>query len=152
LDAVEALALRKPFSIDAAAAIEYPALRLGPEGAASSGKRKRRADVQTTYGSQHLPSFRPHAVLFPRIVSRNDSSLRRLPSSIALGHLLAQSGPELFDRATMEPHLKVLTRLVRQTATYDLLAGHDLHRCPEALLTLLGQERKAATWRGSFSS
>ena len=138
-DAVEALALRKPFSIDAAAANDYADLQLGPEGSSSSGKRKRRADVQTAYGRHYLPGFRPDVILFPRIVSRTRSSLRPLPSAIALRHLLAQSGPELFDRASMASHLNVLTRLVRQTATYELCAGRDLHRSPEILFELLSR-------------
>ena len=135
---IEALAFRKPFSIDAAAEADDVGLPLGPEApCASSGRPKRRVDVRAAYPGQYLPACIPHVLLFPRIVSSPHSVVRPLTRATALGLLLAQSGPELFDRAAMPHHLDVLRRLVRQATPYEVCAGRNLHRNPTPLLALL---------------
>jgi hypothetical protein len=91
-------------------------------------------------------------IVFPRIVPQAASELRRLPGSVALRHLLDQSGPGLFDKPTMAAHLDVLSRLLRQTATYELLAGEDVYRSPQAFLDLLEHAPGAAAWPGSSSN
>ena len=51
----------------------------------------------------------------------------------ALGELLAQSAPQLFDRSTMVQHLETLKRLLQQTEAYELHAGRDLYHEPAKL-------------------
>jgi len=70
----------------------------------------------------------------------------------ALRNLLAQSGPELFDRPTMSAHLDVLGRLLRQTTPYELRAGEDLHRAPQRLTELLERGPGAPACPGSSSN
>jgi hypothetical protein len=79
-------------------------------------------------------------MLFLRIVSGSRSTLRPVSHSTALGHLLAQSGPELFDRDTMPAHLKTLAQLMRQTDMFELRAGADLRDSPALLPTLIQRQ------------
>jgi hypothetical protein len=76
-------------------------------------------------------------LLFPRIVAAAQSTVCALDRSQALRYLLAHSGPHLFDRHTMAPHLETLRDLVQQTAPYELLAGRDLYAHPGRLVHLL---------------
>jgi hypothetical protein len=133
-EGIDALAFRRPFSIDAERAKDYPDI-VAPS--CGSGSRKRRADMMRAYPSQHRQRFRPHVVVFPRLAPRATSTLRGLSRSTALRTLLAQSGPELFDPDTMPAHLDLLARLLRQTRPYELLAGRDLHQAPQGLIDLL---------------
>jgi hypothetical protein len=66
----------------------------------------------------------------------------------ALRQLLNQSGPQLFDRWTMQTHLEVLTCLLDQAAVYELQAGLDLYEEPLRLGDLIGEVRGAVSWRG----
>jgi hypothetical protein len=151
-DGIDALTLRRPFSIDAARAADYPELVPRLAHPRISERRKCRADPRLQYCSQHADRFRPRIIVFPRIVPYETSTLARLPHAAALGSLLAQSGPELFDRSTMSAHLDVLGRLLRQTTAYELLAGEDLHRAPEGLIRLLERARGAPACPGSLSN
>ena len=80
-------------------------------------------------------------VLFPRIVPQRTA--RCAPGSPQRPQdLLAQSGPQLFDRRTMGQHLEVLKQLVQQTATYELRAGLDLYQQPGLLVHLLARRKE----------
>ena len=149
-DGIDALTFKQPFSIDAARAADYP--DLVPDAARGSHARKRRADALRACRSQHLPCFRPRTIAFPRIVPQAASEVRRLPRSVALQRLLDQRGPGLFDRSTMASHLDVLSRLLRQATTYELLAGRDLYRSPHAFIDLLEHANGAPAWQGSSSN
>ena len=65
---VEALALRKPFSIDARMAEAYADLPLGEARCASSAGRKRRVDVAAAYPAQHVTRCCPQLLLFAQVV------------------------------------------------------------------------------------
>ena len=67
-DGIGALTFRKPFSVDAAHATDYP--DFVASFAPGSHGRKRRADPLRAYRSQHRSGFRPHTMVFPRIVSQ----------------------------------------------------------------------------------
>jgi hypothetical protein len=148
-DGVEALAFRRPFSIDAHAAIGDATLPLGNEGRHLSGKRKRRVEMHTAFPGHYTPYCRPHVLLFVRIVSEAQSVLRPLSCCSALKHLLEQSGPPLFERHTMALHLEVLTRLVRQATPYELQAGRDLFGQSSLLVQLLHDADKGEPWHAS---
>jgi hypothetical protein len=146
------LALRKPFSVDANAAAAYADLPLGRESAQTTGKRKRRVDIHAAYPEQYVPTCCPRTLLVSRIVSQPHSTLRPLASLSALRHLLAQSGPQLFDHRTMAQHLEVLKRLVHQAVTYELLAGRDLYDSPGQLVRLLADVEGEEPWLASSLS
>ena len=131
------MALRKHFYIDADAAVSSGEIPLGEEAPDNNGRPRRRVCLEEVYPAQYMARCLPQVLLFSRIVPDAQSTLLRLDRVHALRHLLAGSGPQLFDRATMAHHLEVLKRLVQQTATYELRAGLDLYRDPMTLITAL---------------
>jgi hypothetical protein len=147
--AVEALALRKPFSIEARVAGAYADLPLGAAHCAPSEGRKRRVCVAEAYPAQHIARCCPQLLLFAQVVPDQCSSLCVLDRVPELQGLLAQSGPPLFDRRTMAPHLAVLSRLVHQTRIYTLRAGRDLYQQPGLLGPLLAAIEGETPWRAS---
>jgi hypothetical protein len=151
-DGIDALTLRKPFSVDAARASDYPDFVSCSAQSPGSDRRKCRADALHNYPSQHVRRFRPGAIVFPRIVPQPTSTLEELPRSVALQHLLSQSGPELFDKPTMAAHLELLGRLLRQTTSYELRAGQDLHHAPQGIIDLLEHTKGRSACPGSSSN
>jgi len=139
-EGVEALAFRKPFSINTDAAELYADLPLGGEdGPHTSGKKKRRVDIQGAYPEQYRSGCVPRMLVFPRIVPEPQSMLHPISRLSAIGRLLSQSGPQLFDKGTMPHHLELLKRLVQQTQNFELRAGLDLCRKPRTFSRLVSQ-------------
>ena len=89
-----------------------------------------------SYPGQYLPRCLPRVLIFPQITRQDQSTLKPMDSVRALGVLLAQSAPQLFDRSTMAAHLELLKKLLQQTETYELNAGTDLYREPAKLIDL----------------
>jgi HPr Serine kinase C-terminal domain len=143
---VEALALRKHFYIDADQAPSSAELPLGEEVPDTSGRQRRRVHLEGAYTGQHLGQCLPEVLLFSRIVPQAQSSLLPIDRIDVLRRLLAGSGPQLFDKATMTRHLEVLKRLVQQTVGYELRAGLDLYRDPMLLMRLLNEAEGARRW------
>ena len=85
-------------------------------------------------------------LLFPQIVSDKHSSLIPCNRVTALKNLLAQSGPQLFDRKSMDQQLESLNRLMRQTKSYELRAGRDLYHDPAVLMQLLQKSEPEKRW------
>jgi hypothetical protein len=146
---VTALAFRKTFSVDAAAAPAYADLPLGEEVPDIKGGRRRRVGIEDAFPGQARAQCLPRVLLFPRIVPQRHSTLCPLDRPSALKHLLAQSGPQLFDRRTMGTHLEVLKGLVQQTVSYELLAGQDLYHQPGRLAHLLCEAQGDGLWPAS---
>lgn len=146
LEGVKALALRKNFYVDTSAEAEYSDLPLGEEVPDSSGGRRRRVCIEEAFPKQYVSACLPHMLIFPRIVSQTHSSLLPLDRVSALKTLLAQSGPQLFDKGTMGQHLEVLKKLLQQTLTYELRAGLDLYRDPKKLVHLLTEADGDKKW------
>jgi hypothetical protein len=140
---VEALACRKDVYVNADAAPAYADLPLQEEGSDATGRRKRRVCTDKAFPRQQVATCLPCVLLFSRIIPGTHSALHPLGRSTALGELLTQSGPQLFDRTTMPAHLEVLTRLLQQSATYELLAGRDLYHDPLTLEHLLREAEGA---------
>lgn len=139
-EGVEALAFRKPFSINTDVAESYADLPLGGEdGPHSPGKKKRRVDIQEAYPAQHVSGCVPRMLVFPRIVPEPQSMLHPISRLSAIGRLLSQSGPQLFDKGTMPHHLELLKQLVSQCQIFELRAGLDLCRKPGAFARLVSQ-------------
>jgi len=143
-EAVEALACRRSFHIDAAQSFNYSDFVQSEEETDLNGGRRCRVAVEDTYPRQYVSHCLPRIVVFPRITHRHESAVKSIDSIRALGMLLAQSAPQLFDRSTMKGHLAVLKRLLKQAETYELDAGTDLYHEPRKLIELL---RKAQVKR-----
>lgn len=145
-EGVEALALRKHFYIDADETVPAVELGLGEEVPDSRGRRRKRVCLEGLYPEGYLADCFPQVLLFCRIVPQAQSTLIPLNQVHALKHLLAGSGPQLFDKSTMSQHLDVLKTLVGQTATYELRAGVDLYRDPRTLGRLLNEAEGEQRW------
>jgi len=145
---VEALACRRSFYIDAARSHDYSDLSLGEEAPDSNGGRRRRIGIDDAYPEQYAPRCLPRVVIFPRIKCQTQSTLMPVGGVRALGDLLAQSAPQLFDRSTMASHLETLKRLLQQTEAYELHAGRDLYHEPAKLTRLIQEARGESNWRG----
>jgi hypothetical protein len=143
---IEALALRKHFYIDADAAPSSAEVPFGEVVPDTAGRLRRRAYVEEAYPGQRMEQCVPGVLVFSRIVPQAKSSLLPIRRLDALKHLLACSGPQLFDKDTMNPHLQVLKRLLQQTVAYELCAGLDLYRDPMILTRLLSDAEGARRW------
>jgi hypothetical protein len=147
-EGIEALACRKHVYVNADTAARYADLPLAEEVPDGAGGLKRRVGVEKAFPAQQMAGCRPRVLLFSHIVPRPQSALRPVDGPSALGQLLAHSGPQLFDRPTMRPHLDVLRRLLQQTVSYELRAGRDLYEDPHTLVRLLREAEGAARWPG----
>jgi hypothetical protein len=136
-EGVAALACRKNFYVNADAAGNYADLPLGEHVPDALGGQRRRVHIEEAYPAQHIVRCIPRVLLFPRIVRQTHSALLPLDRATAMRSLLVQSGPQLFDRATMTQHLEVLKRLLYQTEAYELQAGLDLYHDPLKIIQLM---------------
>lgn len=143
---VEALAFRKNFYVDADTASNYDDLPLGDEMADSYGGTKRRLHIDRAYPAQYREQCIPQVLLFSRVAGAPESSLIACDPVSALKNLLAQSGPQLFDRNTMGRQIDLLSSLVRQCACYELSAGLDLYHDPGILVQLLARTGQGGRW------
>lgn len=134
---VEALACRRSFYIDAERSHDYSDLSLGEEKPDSNGGQRRTIGIDKAYPEQYVPRCLPRVVIFPQIKRQDQSTLKPSDCVRALGFLLAQSAPQLFDRNTMARHLELFKKLLQQTQTYELDAGTDLYREPATLVDLI---------------
>ena len=151
-DSVEALACRRSFYIDAIRSRDYSDFLLGDEIPDSNGRERRQVGINEVFGDQHLRCCVPRIMIFPRIKSQNQSALAAVDQVSALGGLLSQSAPQLFDQRTMGEHLELLKRLLQQCELYRLDAGLDLYRKPADLIQLIGEARGKSHWHASLLS
>jgi hypothetical protein len=138
---VEALALRKSFYIEAVRSLDYSDLRPNEEVPDTKGGRKCRICIEETYPEQYLQRCIPRLIVLPRIIPQKRSKLATMDHVLALKILLAESGPQLFDKKTMPRHLELLNKLLQQGAVYELEAGIDLYHDPTKLIRLIEKAR-----------
>ena len=147
-EGVVAVVCRKHCYVDAGTAARYAELPFGEAAPDTHGGGKRRVYLEEVSPGQQVAACLPRVLLFARIVPAPHSTVRPLDHVRVLKHLLAQSGPQLFDRHTMAPHLEVLKRLMQQATSYELHAGLDLYQQPGTLGHLLAEATGEAQWRG----
>jgi hypothetical protein len=109
---------------------------LGNDTPDSNGRQRRRVGIDELFREQYVRRCVPRIVIFPRIKSQDQSTLVPMDHVSALGVLLSQSAPQLFDRGTMGAHLELLKLLLQQSEVYELNAGIDLYRKPAKLIRL----------------
>jgi hypothetical protein len=148
-EGIAAVACRKSVYIDDGTAARYADLPLRGEVFDPCGECKRRVHLEAAYPGLQVAAAIPHVLLFSRIVPDAHSALRPMDAPRAFKHLLAQSGPQLFDRHTMAQHLELLTQLMHQAASYELSAGRDLYQWPGTLAPLLTEATGEARWHAS---
>jgi hypothetical protein len=148
-DAVEALACRQDAYVKTEDATRYGDLPWGEVVPDSVGGCKQRLCPRAAYPGQIVSRYIPQVVLVAHISTGLQTLLRPLDRVQCLRQLLAQSGPQLFDRPTMGAQLEVLARLLQQADIYELQAGRDLYDEPLLLQDLLSEVKGAVPWRAS---
>jgi hypothetical protein len=94
---IAARPLRRSFYIDASDAAAYGGLRLGAETPDAAGGLRREVFIDERYANRRIDAMTPRMLLFPTIVDAARSAMTTMDSVSALRHLLAASGPQLFD-------------------------------------------------------
>lgn len=149
---VEALACRRSFYVDAEKSQDYSDLSLGCATLDSNGRERRRVGINEAFAGQQAQRCVLRVVVFPRIRAQDRSTVLPMNHISALGVLLSQSAPQLFDRTTMGAHLELLKQLLRQCEIFELNAGIDLYHKPANLVRLLAEARGESSWPASLSS
>lgn len=126
---IEARPFRYDFGLDP------EAVRLFPEiGEARSlhfaDFDKWRIDMGSLYPEQRAEKCTPTLLVFPRLSGLARTEVRPIGRTEALLRLIEQSSFMAPDPATDRKQIEVLSRLVLQGDSYELLAGRDLLRDP----------------------
>jgi hypothetical protein len=149
LDVVEALACRQDAYVKTEDATRYGDLPWGEAVLDSVRGCKLRLCPSVAYPGQMVSWCIPRVVLIAHISNGPQTLLCPLDRVQCLRQLLAQSGPQLFDRPTMGAQLEVLTRLLQQADIYELQAGWDLYEEPLILQDILSEVKGVDPWRAS---
>lgn len=132
---VEAVALRQFFALTPTTVATLPTI-LRPR---SGAPEKERFAPQDFFSAQQLESAKPAVLLFPVITGEPDSRLEKLTASETMSRLLKLCPWSCYDNVSAGNHLKVLGRLARKIAGFDILAGTDLLRDPPRTVDLAYQ-------------
>jgi hypothetical protein len=138
-DRVEALALRRGFSLTRDAGQRFPELQTAvATGQALSGG-KRLVDWLRLYPERQTSRCRPDLLLFPRITDRRVSEFRPLDETASVIRLMEQSPGIFTDRSGVETQMRVLSRLVAQSSSYEVLLGRDVFESSTDLSRMIAQ-------------
>jgi hypothetical protein len=137
---VQALALRRGFSFTDETLGYFP--DLGPDRAEEdlslvTDNGKHLMDLAPLYPGSFAARSEPGVLLFPRVEGHARSELRPMNKTHALIGLAQQAAGILTDRALASDQLNVLSRLVHQARSYQLLLGTDVYENPAAVADLL---------------
>ncbi len=127
---VEALPLRRDLYVHPTFAHDFPEIVAHWKTSPLIGERKKRVDMKTLYPEQAVTHCTPQQIIFPKIVPEPKTRLIPIDNTEALFQLMLQSGLLTSEAHRASKHLKVLTRLLHQTQTYQLLMGRDLKENP----------------------
>jgi hypothetical protein len=136
-DRIEALPLRPEVCLEPEAARYFPDIVAHWRPCPLADEVKQRLNVAALYPERVLTTCLPRLLIFPRIVATPASQLQPVGKAEALWHLMRQSALLGLEPHRAPHHLEVLTRLVKQTTHYQLLAGHDLEQRPTLIAPLL---------------
>jgi hypothetical protein len=137
---VQALALRRGFSFTDETLSYFPGL--GPDKAEEDSSLvtdngKHLMDLTPLYPRSFAARSEPGVLLFPRVEGHARSELRPMNKTHAFIGLAQQAAGILTDRALAGDQLNVLSRLVHQARSYQLLLGTDVYENPAAVAELL---------------
>jgi hypothetical protein len=133
---IDALSLRRDIYVDEGDARWHADLASGPTRWDRLGKKRQRLAIEAIYPAHRTTSCTPRTLVFPRIASSPRSNFLPLDQKRSWKRLLAQSGPQLFDRDTMPGHLAVLQTLLLQTKSLELRTGRNVYDDPEGFARL----------------
>ena len=128
---VTAHGLRRGFSCTPETALAFPALQTLLAEGRDLVRSKKFVSAETLYPAQFVPHCTPRLLLFPTIMPDAQSNVMALPTRNALKHLLNQPRAGiLVDPPTVDGHLQIYGKLVRQAAAGEFRAGRDVLTAP----------------------
>jgi len=95
-------------------------------------------DISKIIPDSHLSCLKPEVIIFPRIISSTQSSIRPIGSMEAYRRLLSQIILAL-DKNVAKKQLHVLELLVKQTRGFEMLSAKDLYENPGSILNMIDQ-------------
>lgn len=134
---VEALGFRKKLFIDQRSAARHPGIEKYFEKTWSEEQSKRVVDVEKRYPGKLIERTFPEILIFTQLIDASESTLLPLDQTPALIRLLHQSASLAFNRQFAQAHLVLLNCLIKQSKSFELAAGRDLHENPGKLSSLL---------------
>ncbi|HEY0077942.1 MAG TPA: hypothetical protein VGB73_04790 [Pyrinomonadaceae bacterium] len=144
-EAIEARGLRRVFSVSASNLVNCDLPRI-EEALGVPGLRdpnKRRLEPSVVFPERLAESCVPRALYFASITGERKSRIEEVGQSDALIRLVRLCPWASFDVMARE-NLRVLSRLVRQTKIYNLLAGRDVFDDPDCAAALFASRAAAA--------
>ncbi|WP_347275600.1 hypothetical protein [Candidatus Kuenenia sp.] len=136
-DGIESLAFRKHFYLDPVLSRQFPEIAPHLKGSAMGNHTKRFLDVESVYPGRFRTSCIPKVLIYTQIVLQPESMLIPVDKTTAFIKLMRQSASLFFKRQAVNVHLEAIKRLVSQSDSYELLAGHDLYEKPEKISGIL---------------
>ncbi|HEY7785312.1 MAG TPA: ATP-binding protein [Pyrinomonadaceae bacterium] len=106
---------------------------------------KRRLDARELFPSGVVEECRPNVIFFPMITADQASWTRELTPAETMSRLIRLCPWSCYDRAVAREFLDVLAKLVKQSVSFDLLAGNDLMGDPHYTSNFLTAAVKART-------
>ena len=138
-DGIEARGLRSIFAVSARvlAGCQMPRLEEALGATIPSDPNKRCLEPSIVFPNSFAPVCVPAMLCFPMITGEAVSRLERMEQAEAMTRLIRHCPWSSYDTSAARSHLRVLSRLVRQTVAYRLFAGRDMlttARCASDLL------------------
>ena len=128
-DEVEARGFRRFFAVTENTALPSGVRPLTTvSGAASTQNAKRRFDPQSLFPSTHIQNAVPHRLFFTTTDCEAQTRISELSQAETMKRLIAFCPWATYDKSIAVENLDVLSRLARQTRSFDLFAGSDLLR------------------------
>jgi hypothetical protein len=138
---IEARGLRRHFAVSPIVleGWKLPRLKDALGGPIPSDSTKRTLDPSIVFPEGFTELCFPVVLLFPSITGEASTRIEKLSQSDAMMKLITACAWARYDRAVARDYLQVLAKLVKQSASWALYAGHDLLREPELAATLIGR-------------
>ncbi|RJQ18903.1 MAG: hypothetical protein C4560_06715 [Nitrospiraceae bacterium] len=136
-DGISVSPLYKNVHLDQCLADRFPDIAGGdclnvPQGT------KMPVDLSETLPFAFIPSLKPDAIIFPKIISGEESALRPLGRTETYTRLLKQTVLAV-DNDISKRQLRSLEKLVKQTCGFELSSGRDIFEDTGKLIKLMGE-------------
>jgi hypothetical protein len=143
--AIEARGYRRFFTISETTrtAINLPQLERALGAPVLTDPTKRRLEPSLLFPDGFAESSKPSALFFATLTGADRSEVRSLTPAESMGRLVKLSPWSCYDVSFSRDYLRVLSRLAKQAAGYELLAGRDILDDPERGAALLASHLRS---------
>jgi hypothetical protein len=136
--AVTASTFRRDLGLDPEALDQFPEIRPHSETQLTDPS-KHKFRVRELHPDRTAITCVPRVILFPEIADQPASELTPMKATESLVALMGQTSFLAFDPAATHRQMDVLQDLIRQSACYRLVGGHDLREDPGLLDEFLAE-------------